>query len=159
MIALSRPSIFWSLKLATETVSEALLIVSVALVLCCIRTRSIALALVAGAVCMTLALNRPQYFPGAILVAGCLAVAAFRERRRAALAGAFVIGISLAWAPWLVRNYTHYGAPVLFSTTGYYTTIWENGAGPLRPGAYTELPLGDGSFIREFGVATRSTPP
>ena len=154
VVALSRPSIFWSLKLSTESVSEALLICSAALVLRCIRVRSTPLAFIAGVVCMALALNRPQYFPGAVLVAGCLAASAIvhRDRLRAMQAGIFLLGFAVVWSPWLVRNYKHHGAAVFFSTSGYYTVIWEYGAGPVRPGAYAELKLSDGTVIREFGI-------
>lgn len=154
VVALSRPSIFWSLKLSTESLSEALLICSAALVLRCIRVRSIPLALFAGMVCMILALNRPQYFPGAVLVACCLAAFAIfrRDRVRGMQAAVFILGVVVAWSPWLVRNYRHLGGPVLFSTSGYYTVIWEHAAGPVRPGAYTELKLEDGTVLSEFNL-------
>ena len=175
-VALSRPSIFWSLKLGTEAVNEALLIGSIGLVLHALRTRSLPAAAVAGATCLLLALNRPQNFPSVVLVALCLGLsalvpmarAAWRQRnasslarqhlsaaldrRRAGQAACFVAAAALTWSPWLVRNYLHFGGIVPFSTSGYYVFIWEYGGAPIRAGAYQELTLDNGYVIREFGL-------
>src|ERR1043165_9828826 len=175
-VALSRPSIFWSLKLGTEAVNEALLIGSIGLVLRTLRTRSLPAAAVAGATCLLLAFNRPQNFPSVVLVALCFALSALVpmaraawgqrtsslrarghfgaafDRRRAGQAACFVAAAALMWSPWLVRNYLHFGGIVPFSTSGYYVFIWEYGGAPIRAGAYQELALHNGVVIREFGL-------
>ncbi|HKS62359.1 MAG TPA: methyltransferase domain-containing protein [Xanthobacteraceae bacterium] len=185
VVAICRPSIFWSLKIGTESVSEALLLASIALGLRTIRTNSPLAGFFAGAVCLLLALNRPQFFPSVVVAAGFLILGAIPfywkakragmigrvaeclevrkvppwfdwatrgNRRRMLTAACFVLGVALTWSPWLVRNYSHYGALVPFGTSGFDTFIWEYGGQPIRPGRYTELPYGDGKVLREFGL-------
>ena len=185
VVAICRPSIFWSLKVGTESVSEALLLASIALGLRTIRTNSPLTGFFAGAVCLLLALNRPQFFPSVVVAAGFLVLGAIpfhrkakragmiarlaesleirkvppwfdwatrSNRRRMLTAACFVLGVALTWSPWLVRNYSHYGALVPFGTSGFDTFIWEYGGQPIRPGRYTELPYGDGKVLREFGL-------
>lgn len=185
IVAICRPSIFWSLKVGTESVSEALLLASLSLGLRTVRTNSPLVAFFAGAVCLLLALNRPQFFPSVVLAAVFLLLGAIPfhwrakragvlgrvserlelrkvppwfdwaprgNRRRGLTAACFVLGVALAWSPWLVRNYAHYGAFVPFGTSGFDTFVWEYGGGPIKPGRYTELPYGDGKVLREFGL-------
>lgn len=68
IVAFCRPSIFWSLKPSTETVSEAFLILSTGLVLYAFRTASSVAAAVSGLSCICLALNRPQFLLGVLLI-------------------------------------------------------------------------------------------
>lgn len=185
IVATCRPSIFWSLKLGTEAVSEALLLSSIALVLRTARTGSAATAAFAGVVCLLLALNRPQFFPSIFLVAGFFALGAVRlgrkpdespsgddstprrwgmkvpswfgpdalgHRRRFLPAACFVLAIMIAWSPWIIRNYLHYGAFVPVGTSGFDAFIWEYGGAPIKPGRYQELAIGDGKVLREFGL-------
>jgi branched-subunit amino acid transport protein len=79
VVALSRPSIFWSLKLSTESVSEALLLSSLGVVLRGVRTRSLLTMTLAGMLFLLLALNRPQFFPSVFLVTSFLAGRAARK--------------------------------------------------------------------------------
>lgn len=172
LLALSKPSIFWSLKLGTEAVSEALLISSIGLVLRAIRTGSLVGAGFAGAVCLLLALNRPQFMP-AILIAGvfwgCASVSSrgkkplmptpsrpvrmrLRDPARLLQAACFGLGVALAWSPWIVRNYVNYGAFVPTGTSGNESIIWEYGGAPIKITRYRELRLPDGSSLAEFGL-------
>ncbi len=181
IVAICRPSIFWSLKLGTEAVSEALLLASIALGLRAVRTNSPLAGIFAGVVCMLLALNRPQFFPSVLVAAGFLAIGALpfhwlakrggavgrfapclelrktppwfdpatrSNRRRLLTAACFALGAAIAWSPWLVRNYSHYGAVVPFGTSGFDTFIWEYAGHPIKPGRYSELPYGDGKVLR-----------
>lgn len=88
IVALARPSIFWSLKLGTEAVSEALLILSLGMSLQAMRTRSLAAAFLAGVLCLLLGLNRPQFLPSTFLVAACFGLRAFGIRRVEPMASA-----------------------------------------------------------------------
>jgi hypothetical protein len=170
VLALSKPSIFWSLKLGTEGMSEALLIGSIGLVLRAVRTRSRLDAILAGIVCLLLGLNRPQFMAPVLLAGACWALAAFlaapsrdlspswasrirlRDPHRLLQALCFGFGIALAWSPWIVRNYAHYGAFVPTGTSGYDTILWELGGSPIRIGRYNELRLPDGSTLNQFGL-------
>lgn len=82
IIALSKPSIFWSYKVSTETVSEALFICAIALSLRAYRTRSMMIAAISGLACLLLALNRPQFFPSAICIGACFVAAGFQWRSK-----------------------------------------------------------------------------
>ena len=184
-VALCRASIFWSLKLSTEPVAEALLLSSLALVLRTICSGSGVSAALAGILSLLLALNRPQFFPSIFLVAGFLILGGLRlswrptesslmvaltprrwgmkvpswfgpdalgNRRRLLPATCFVLALMIAWSPWVIRNYLHYGAFVPVSTSGFETFIWEYGGAPIRPGRYQELVLSDGKILRHFGL-------
>ncbi len=169
VVSLSRPSIFWSLKLGTEAVTEALLISAIAINFRALRTRSPVCAIAAGAVCVLLALNRPQWVPSVFAVAACFGFAAFgfrmrregsnmqgiislRDRTRLWQAACFVAGALLVWSPWIVRNYLHYGAFIPTATSGVEAFVWESGGAPLTPGRYQELHLSDGTVWRNFAI-------
>ncbi len=169
IVAFSRPSIFWSLKLSTEATSEALLILSIALILRALRTESAVMAGAAGMVCMLLALNRPQFLPGVMAAALFFVWRQFlcwwRERRQSSSSTGtgdkdiaqgeappgpsrrlqvvlFLLGISIVWLPWIARNYAHYGAFIPTATSGVDTLIWEYGTVPIRAGRYERLTVG-----------------
>lgn len=162
IVALSRPSIFWSYKLSTEGLSEALLMATTALALRAVRTGSPASAFFAGASAILLGLNRPQYVPAAlalpVLMAFChwlsgrLSGPAARPRLLLRLFAAGMAGLMLAWSPWIIRNYRQFDAIVPLSTTGYESFLWDSGAGSISPVGYTELRLSDGEVLRQFGI-------
>ncbi len=140
IVALSRPSIFWSLKLSTETVSEALLLASIGLVLNALSTRKPVIFGLAGVASLLLALNTPQFLPSLLLLAVGLLVFSHWFRWGAVC---FSIGAVLMWSPWVIRNYMHYGAFIPIATVGADTPIWDYGTVPIRQGRYTELKVDD----------------
>ena len=162
VVALCRPSIFWSLKLGTEAVSEMLILWSLGACLYAIRTRSLGSAAFAGVLCLLLALNRPQFFPSLAAVAVVLALAGLRwrspkrvvvpDKRRIAQSAVFVLAAVVVWSPWIIRNYVHYGAFIPTATSGIEVFVWEYGGGPVTPGRYSGLRLPDGTVFREFGL-------
>lgn len=167
VVALARPSIFWSLKLGTETVSEALLICAIGVTLRALRTRSSVWTVASGVFCVLLALNRPQFMPSVFAVAACFLFAGFgicmqsdrlraqhaffiRDSTRLWQTSYFIVGAIIVWSPWIMRNYLHYGAFIPTATSGFETFVWENGGAPLQPGRYQELHLSDGTIWRDF---------
>ncbi len=162
IVALSRPSIFWSFKLSTEGLSEALLMATTALALRAIREGGLAAAFFAGASAILLGLNRPQYVPAALALPALMALGHWLTARGSArnasprlllrLFAAGLAGLILAWSPWIVRNYHQFGAIVPLSTTGYESFLWDSGAASIGPVPYSELRLSDGEVLRQFGI-------
>ena len=174
IVAMCRPSIFWSFKVATEPVCEGLLYISSALILATLRTQRLALSLVAGACCLLLGLNRPNYLPGISLVLVALLVRPRavglpdadrngrpRRRRlfglafgvrRLALPAVFLCGVIAMWSPWILRNYVNYGVFLPVASSGHLALVWEQGAAPIRTGRYDRLKLADGSEFSNFGI-------
>ena len=174
IVALCRPSIFWSFKLSTEPVCEALLYVTSALTLATLRTQRPSFALAAAVSCLLLGLNRPNYLPGIslVFVAILLRVLTVRvldarprkswrswwpfgwtlEVRHVALPAVFLCGFLGLWSVWIARNYLHYGAFLPTSSSGYFTVIWDLGGAPIRIGRYESLKLADGSEFSQFGL-------
>jgi hypothetical protein len=171
IVAICRPSIFWSLKISTEPVCEAFLYLSAALTLATLRTERFSVALVAGMSCLLLGLNRPNYMPGIALVFGAIILRArriglwgglWREAkgsktspagmRQFAVPLGFVCGFLGLWSPWVARNYFRYGEFMPMSSSGYLGMVWEEGGAPLRAGRYQSLKLADGSEFSNFGL-------
>jgi hypothetical protein len=156
IVAFCRPSIFWSLKIATEPLGEALLYLASALILATLRTQRFSLSLASGMCSLLLGLNRPNYLPGILLVLAALAVCTrttqLRPLRSLALPAVFLCGFFGLWLPWVARNYLNYGDLVPTSSSGYLAMLWEEGGAPLRPGRYESLTLADRSKFSEFGL-------
>ena len=170
MVAICRPSIFWSLKIATEPVCEGLLYVASALTLATLRTRRLSLSFAAGMCCLLLGLNRPNYLPGIALVFVAIFLRARavqlpdadrskhgRSRlifslRQTAVPAIFLCGLLASWSPWIARNYINYGVFLPTASSGYLAIVWEQGAGPIRSGRYQSLKLADGSEFSRFGI-------
>ena len=176
VVALSRPSIFWSYKPSTEQPSEAFLLLSMGLLLLTYRTRSFLAAGAAGVSCMLLALNRPQFLLAVLLAAGVLLLSGATARRRgvenAEPAGqargglhiafirietarliqvmCFVLGIAVIWGPWVTRNYLHHRALIPTGTSTMDSVLFDYAGAPIRAGRYTELPLEGGEVLRHF---------
>ena len=174
IVAMCRPSIFWSFKVATEPLCEALLYITSALILATLRTQRLSLSLAAGWCCLLLGLNRPYYLPGISLVFVALLVrtravrlpdADSRNSRRGrrlfgppfgvrhmALPAVFLCGFLGLWSPWIARNYINYGVFLPIASSGYLALVWEQGARPIRIGRYDRLTLADGSEFSNFGI-------
>ena len=172
-VAICRPSIFWSLKISTEPVCEALLYMTSALTLATLRTQRLSLSLAAGMCCLLLGLNRPNYLPGMLLVFLAILVCtravqlpdadrskSWRSQRifglafgvrQMALPAVFLCGFLGLWSPWIARNYINYGVFLPTSSSGYLSMVWDQGGAPIRIGRYESLKLADGSTFSKFG--------
>lgn len=135
VIASAKPSIFWSLKVASEGLAEAMLYASIAITLLAERSRSRTAFLLAGFTYAVTFLTRPLY-----VIVGFAAPAFFlaRElvaRRRAAHRtsllhtalpiGLILLGLAVGWSPWLIRSYRLYGHIVPLTTQGAQSFLWE----------------------------------
>ena len=78
IVAICRPSIFWSLKLSTEPVSEALLYATAGTALATLRTGSWRWAGLCGVLALCLGLNRPGFLPGTMLIPLAFLVQGFK---------------------------------------------------------------------------------
>ncbi|UGV25856.1 hypothetical protein E0H22_09250 [Rhodopseudomonas boonkerdii] len=165
VVALCRPSIFWSYKLGTETVSEALLWLTMAAGLRAIRTKGWQAAMFAGSAGLALGLGRPQFLPAVLLMGLTIVLCASFNGRIASprIAGllprtalrqgfAFAVGVLIVWSPWLVRNHRITHNIVAVGTSGTDSLLWEAGGGPIGRQTYTSLALSDGTVITEFGL-------
>jgi hypothetical protein len=136
IVAISKSSIFWSLKFATEGTSEMLNYWSVALFLCALRTKRVTPFFALGVTLTAAVLNRPQSLPILPLVF-LLMILVLRLRAQhiangrltnsRILPAAFILGVALCWTPWLVRSWRLYGHVVPFSSQGPYSFLWELG--------------------------------
>lgn len=175
IVAICRPSIFWSLKISTEPVCEALLYVASAITLATLRTQRLSLSLTAGMCCLLLGLNRPNYLPGIALVFVAIFLRAravqspdtdqsksWRSRRifgltlgarQMALPAVFLCGFLGLWSPWIARNFIYHGVFLPTSSSGYLALVWDQGGAPIRIGRYKSLKLADGSEFSNFGTA------
>lgn len=164
IVALCRPSVFWSYKTGTEPVSEALLLLTIALALRALRTHGWRSAMLAAMTGTALGLGRPQFLPAVFLMGLTLALWIGRtgspdSRRILGFAPmpsirqglAFGIGMLIVWTPWVVRNYqiTHDIVPL--GTSGAESFLWEFGGSAIGRQTYTSLTLSDGSVVTEFG--------
>jgi hypothetical protein len=139
IVALSKPSIFWSLKLAREGFQEALTYWTVAAALAAFRKDRPMVYLVLGLVVAVNFLNRPNALPIVPVIALLLVGIHIWNRRSADddphtrrfslghKLGAFLLGILALWGPWIARSIAIYGEPVLLSTQGPYAVLWELG--------------------------------
>ncbi|MFN8389548.1 MAG: hypothetical protein U0136_04595 [Bdellovibrionota bacterium] len=135
VVALSRPSIFWSLKLSSEGVAEALLYLSSAAALCAWRRNTLLSFLCCGMIFSTAMLNRPNFmlsvalFPAAVVVRRSFSNTTLAGGRSIfGLLTAYALGIVLLWAPWLIRSYRLYGHVIPFVTAGptsFIYGVWE----------------------------------
>ncbi len=179
IVAICRPSIFWSLKLSTEPVCEAFLYATAATALATLRTGAWSWAALCGFLALCLGLNRPGFLLGTMLIPLAFLVQGLRTRlhdqvspgsERAErsprrifatafapglpallVAGVFAVGFFGTWSLWIGRNLINYGAFVPTSSSGAQSAIWDYGGGPIKIGGYNSLELADGSQFTKFG--------
>jgi hypothetical protein len=177
IVTLCRPSIFWSMKLSTEGVCEALLYATLATGLLTLRTRSLAAAAACGFFALCLGLNRPNFLLGTMLVPLAFLIGGYRrrawpdddvknasdgkqpqgllaavsKRRMLLVAGVFAIAYLSTWSLWIGRNAIQYGAFIPTSSSSGQSVLWEYGGGPVKIGRYDSLTLADGSQFSDFG--------
>jgi hypothetical protein len=135
-VALSKPSIFWSLKLAREGLHEVLVYALSACFLFSVRTRRSILLVPLGILTAALFLNRANSLPLLPIVALMITVSFLtriagsnRAHWRPGVMALIVFssGVALLWTPWIIRSWNLYGEPVLLSTQGPYGILWELG--------------------------------
>ena len=179
IVAICRPSIFWSLKLSTEQVGEAMLYATLATGLATLRTRSLGWAAACGFFAICLGLNRPNFLPSVMLIPACFLFAAFAnrgrswreersrygswirsfagaataalDRRSLAMAAAFLLVFFGVWSVWLGRNIINYGAFIPTSSSNSQVVLWEYGGAPIKVGRYDSLTMPDGTKFSNFG--------
>ncbi|MBK7865294.1 MAG: hypothetical protein IPJ65_43195 [Archangiaceae bacterium] len=135
MVALSKSSIFWSLKIASEGLAEAAVYLAIAATLLAERLGQRWPYVLTGFSYAVALLTRPVYVVIAAVVAPLLLLRELVRRRqtrgpftRALVIPALVyLGIALGWAPWLGRSLWLYGHVVPLTTQGPYSTMWEYG--------------------------------
>ncbi len=158
-VALSKASVFWSFKFATEGVAEAFLYMSVAVLLRAFRTRARVDFLLLGVLAALGALHRPN-FVGCTVACG-LAILCLRRYRIGGLkiragrrarwvsAAVFALGGVLAFGPWALRGYQLYGTPLLTNTSGGYTWIFDLGPVTLTEDDGTVVTKSHNELLRE----------
>lgn len=137
VIALSKASIFWSYKIASEGPSEAMLYASIAGSLRALRLARARDFFWAGALYAITLQTRPIFVVLLVLgpfLMGALVLLRAPDARAGVLrcGVALAAGVFLLWAPWLVRSYRLYGHVVPLTTQGPYTFLWEYGAVTIR---------------------------
>jgi len=135
-VALSKSSIFWSYKFATEGLGEALIYLVSAALLYVFRSKDTASAAIFLGIISTLALfNRPNLILVMPLIALGLAMRISWRRRSCRLRPrnllGFTIGCACIVVPLALRSYSLYGTLNLSPTQGPYSFLWELGAVPV----------------------------
>lgn len=127
--ALSKGSIFWSFKAATESLSEGFLYLLCAIFLASQRKVSFYVPLVF--ICVAAFLLKPQFMMAISLT---FILYSYLEYKRFLFTSNYFKRMSvflligfLLWLPWGIRTYQLYGHPVLTSTQGPYSFFWELG--------------------------------
>jgi len=136
IVALSKSSIFWSYKIATEGIVEAFSYLAIASTLFSLRMRKRSAFFLTGIVYAILLLIRPNFFIITPLFIFMFIIQSLYSKNVISkkkiqetfvLLGFFSLGIFLLWSPWLFRSYSLYKHIVPFNTHGAYTFLWEIG--------------------------------
>lgn len=126
--------IFWSLKFATEGIAEALSYLFIALVLFTLRKPHF--WLVGNLPHSEHAQSPAIYFGSPVFILGFLCFQYHNAdktpwqaflKKNSRLVLVFLLGMMLAWSPWLFRSYQLYGKVVPLTTHGTYTFLWTLG--------------------------------
>lgn len=127
VFALSSSSIFWSLKASTEYCSESFLIFLCAMTIDVFKNRSPWFFLGLGFFAMGAILLKPQFILLILIIPTAIFFYGWTWKNK--LIGLFFFGTGLfaAWVPWGIRTYRIYGTPILTSTQGPYSFMWELG--------------------------------
>lgn len=134
IVALSRSSIFWSYKIATESTSELFIYLVLATTLASIRIKNKAIFFMTGALYIAAALNRPNFLIALpFFLAGFMITHRKKIKKITPLIVSFCLGVGLVWTPWLLRSYRLYnGGIVPFNTHGPYTFFFDLGDVTIR---------------------------
>lgn len=164
IVALMRSSIFWSIKVSTEGLTEALLLLGAGGMLCVVggsgKTGTILPAIVAGVAVGWGIMVRPPFAVSGFCLAIAIPITAYglamlrritkQEARRIATGCVFFfLSMTLIWSPWIIRNAIGYGHFQPLSNHGVISALWEYAGIPVdrskREGYMLELP--DGTLI------------
>jgi hypothetical protein len=136
VVTLSKSSVFWTLKYAQETTSEAMTYLCIAGGLWALRKPTFARFAFVGALFGFAILCRPQcaiyvlLFP-VVVVVQAIAARGWRsvlvDRRLQRATSVFACGVVVVWAPWGIRSFILYDALVPLTTQGPYAVLWELG--------------------------------
>ena len=132
-VSLSKSSIFWSLKLARESMSEAFIYYSIAISLSALRNKKPLLFFLTGFIYMITVFNRTNFIlilP--IFIFSFLIYEVYYNRKMCNkkilfLCMYYLLGISIVWFPWIIRSYNLYWHIMLLTTQGPYSFLWELG--------------------------------
>ncbi|MFO7560888.1 MAG: glycosyltransferase family 39 protein [Desulfobacterales bacterium] len=137
IVSLSKPSIFWSLKVARESLAEAFIYITIASSFASFRTSRKIYFLFTGIFFGLSLLNRPNFFlaiPAFVLLILIVNIFSKEQNKKLQTAkitfgylAAFLLGLALIWGPWVLHTYKLYGHPVLLSTQAPYSFFWEHG--------------------------------
>jgi hypothetical protein len=130
IVAVAKPSVFWSYKLAQEGTAEAFIYLCAAAVLWAVRRPNPWRFSLLGVLFTTAILNRPQFLVYLPLLPALLFLVRGKvrhPRRLVALTLAFLLAVGITWSPWIARSYALYGAFVPISTQGPYSFLWDLG--------------------------------
>jgi ABC-type multidrug transport system fused ATPase/permease subunit len=141
VIAMSKSSIFWSLKFATESLIESQAYLLLALALNNHRRPRLWKASVFGFLFAYAFLTKPSIFPAlpVFILLLCLSgtsgardswkqfASRFKSgwRRPITLVAAFCVGMFALWTPWMIRSFRLYGHIVPFNTDEPLAMLWE----------------------------------
>jgi hypothetical protein len=135
-VALSKSSIFWSYKFATEGLGEALIYLVCAALLFVQRTKdSVGYSFILGASSILALFNRPNLIlviPVIALMAGTqLTLSKRAVALRLKVISGFTLGCVAIIAPLALRSLSLYGSIAIAPTQGPYSFLWELGAVPV----------------------------
>ena len=130
VVTFTKSSVFWSFKVGTETLSEAMLYLSLGAALWVWRDSASRWRYVVLAVVTVYAtFVRPNSLPlvGVLVLFPLFKLYAIDKRQSVRCMAVYTLAVVCAWAPWIARNYAHCGQFVPLSTQGPYTFLWELG--------------------------------
>jgi hypothetical protein len=160
VVAWSKPSIFWTLKLARECLAEGFTYWCVAATLFALRTRHWFAFFMTGCLYTIAFLNRVNFVAVVPPVFLVLLISEIRRvhqaqnkrsivRHSVGLLLAFLLGVCVAWSPWLARSYKLYGNVIPLSTQAVF--FWEMGSFSVH--------LPDGTAVTTTHAEFESTAP
>jgi len=127
VFALSKSSVFWSLKPSTEYLSESFLLFLCAFTIYTENQKKILYFFILGVATMAAILLRPQFIPTLLVISVFPIFLSIKKPEKIKMIFAFLLGGFLTWAPWGVRTYRIYQHPIFTSTQGPYSFLWELG--------------------------------
>jgi hypothetical protein len=129
-VAFTKSSVFWSFKVGTEALSEALLYLSLGAALWVYRDSANPFKyLVLALITVFTTFVRPNSLPlvGVLVLFPLFKLFGADKKQALRCLTAYVVAVACVWTPWIARNYAYCGQFVPLSTQGPYTFLWELG--------------------------------